>query len=395
MPDAANSLSAAVMPLLETAIADYLAATGLPWDVHPIAAFVDANGEVMATTDATTAASSRRIIAAMQAFFGAAWQPGDAAVLNDPDSGSSHPAQISTAVPMWLDESSGDGPNLWAIVRADIPDFGGWELGGYSPQAFDRWAEAGRIVPVKVRLAGTPRREALDTLILNSRTAAITLASVTAMADVATTMSSGFSGLGGFLASLSDHRAAARRADTDAVQSTLAGLAPGRHEGRNELGTLWDGADGGAIRVAIDHVGEALHVTFDDPPAIDARPINSTAAMTEDVVVAAATAALKLGDLHSGAVQASLQVDLPDSTRFAAVVPAAVGIGRETTGQAVFRAVLSAFEAGGLAVDADAAWASYRDRRIGDILDPATGKITPTRAAAITAEEAARTESAA
>ena len=395
MSDAANSLSAAVLPLLEAAIADYLAAIDLPWDVHPIAAIAGAGGEVLATTDATAAPSSRRIVASMQNFFGSAWRSGDAAVVNDADSGSSHPTQISTVVPIRLDGSSSDAPDLWAIVRADVPDFGGWELGGYSPQAIDRWAEAGRIVPVKIRLAGTARREALDTLILNSRTASITLANVTAMADAATALAERFVGLGSFLNSLDDHREAARRADADMVKAALDGLAAGRHHGQSEIGDLWDGVDGGVMRLVLEHRNEALHVSFEEPLPIDARPINCTAAMTEDAVTAAVAAALKLESINSGALAAAIVADLPESTRLNAVVPVAVGIGRETTGQAVFRALLDAFATGGIGVDANLAWAAYRDRRIGDIVDPATGKITAARTQAITTEEAARTESAA
>ena len=391
----ANSLEAQLQPLLDEAVAGYIANLDLPWDVHATAALAAADGTMVAGSDATTAATTRRIVAAMRAFFGAAWRRGDAAVLNDPDSGSVHPTQISTVVPVWLGPNPDAAPDYWALVRADIPDFGGWELGGHSPQAFDRWAEGGRVVPVKVRLAGAARREATDTLILNSRTPAITLASVTGMADAATALAERFAGLGDFLGSLDAHHEQAGEADAAIINAALAALAPGQHQGQAEVDVFWDDQDGGTVALTIDRVSNGLRVRFRNPPAIDPRPINCTAGMTEDLVLGAVASALDLNGLHSDALGQALAIELPEGSRLAASVPTAVGIGRQTTGQAVFRAVLDALANGGIAVDADAAWLAYRERRIGDILDPTTGKITTAHAAAVVAEEAGRTESAA
>ena len=395
MPDSANSLEAQLQPLLDEAVAGYIAHLDLPWEVHATAALAVADGTMVAGFDATTAATTRRIVAAMRAFFGAAWRPGDAAVLNDPDGGSVHPTQISTVVPIWLTAAADGGPDHWAIVRADIPDFGGWELGGYSPQAIDRWAEAGRVVPVKVRLAGAARREATDTMILNSRTPAITFASVEGMAEAAAGLAARFVGLGVFLTSLGAHSEQARTADAAAVNAALAALAPGQHVGRAEIDVPWDNEDGGSVSLTVERVPTGLHLAFREPPAIDPRPINCTAGMTEDLVLAAVAGALDLDGLHSDALRQAIAIEPPEGSRLAATVPTAVGIGRETTGQAVFRAVVDALATGGITVDIDAAWVAYRNRRIGDILDPTTGKITAARAAAVVAAEAARTESAA
>ena len=395
MPDGVNSLEAKLLPLIEETTAGYLTALDLPWDVHVTAAIATGDGDVMAATDATTAATTRRVVASMREFFGAAWRLGDAAVLNDPDGGSVHPMQISTVVPIWLTAAADGGPDHWAIVRADIPDFGGWELGGYSPQAFDRWAEAGRVVPVKVRLAGAARREATDTMILNSRTPAITFASVEGMAEAAAGLAARFVELGDFLTSLGAHSEQARVADAAAVNAALATLAPGQHVGRAEIDVPWSDEDGGSVSLTVERVPTGLHLAFREPPAIDPRPINCTAGMTEDLVLAAVAGALDLDGLHSDALRQAIAIEPPEGSRLAATVPTAVGIGRETTGQAVFRAVVDALETGGITVDTDAVWVAYRNRRIGDILDFTTGKITAARAAAVVAAEAARTESAA
>ena len=395
MSDSANSLDAQLLPLLDQTMADYVASLDLPWDVHATAALAAGDGTMVAGSDATTAATTRRVVASMQEFFGTAWRLGDAAVLNDPDGGSVHPTQISTVVPIWLGAGVDRAPDYWAVVRADIPDFGGWELGGYSPQAIDRWAEGGRVVPVKVRLGGAARREATDTLILNSRTPAITFASVTGMSDAATSLAERFAGLGDFLGSLDAHSEQARAADTAIIESAAAMLAPGQHAGRAAINVPWDDRDGGMVTLTIERGAKGLCVSFRDPPAVDPRPINCTAGMTEDLVLAAAAGAFDLDGLHSDALRLAIVIKTPESSGLAAAVPTAVGIGRETTGQAVFRAVLDALASGGVTVDADDAWAAYRDRRIGDILDLATGKITTAHAAVVVAQEAGRTESAA
>src|SRR5690606_15484007 len=81
---------------------------------------------------------------------------------------------------------------------------GGWMIGGYSPQAVDRWAEAARFVPAKVLLAGKERRELLDLLQLNSRTPKATKRLALAIAHAA-------SGLDGHV-DLMDYR---RRFETE------------------------------------------------------------------------------------------------------------------------------------------------------------------------------------
>ena len=257
-------------------------------------------------------------------------------MLNDPDGGSVHPTQISTVVPIWLTAAADGGPDHWAIVRADIPDFGGWELGGYSPQAIDRWAEAGRVVPVKVRLAGAARREATDTMILNSRTPAITFASVEGMAEAAAGLAARFVELGDFLTSLGAHSEQARAADAAAVNAALAALTPGQHVGRAEIDVPWDNEDGGSVSLTVERVPTGLHLAFREPPAIDPRPINCTAGMTEDLVLAAVAGALDLDGLHSDALRQAIAIEPPEGSRLAATVPTAVGIGREPPARPCF-----------------------------------------------------------
>ena len=164
-----RTLESSLRAALGGAITGYERSLGLPWSVHAKAGLFAADGRTLAAT-AASAASLGATVRAIADFFADDWAPGDAAITNDQDSGATHVAEMTLVRPLWPAGSTGGKPAAFAIVRADIPDFGGWHLGGYSPQAIDRWAEGGRIVPVKVALAGTERREAVETLMLNSRT---------------------------------------------------------------------------------------------------------------------------------------------------------------------------------------------------------------------------------
>ena len=72
---------------------------------------------------------------------------------------------------------------------------------------------------------------------------------------------------------------------------------------------------------------------------------------------------------------------MPEPNLLAAPLPATVGLGRETTGQAVFRGVLAALSASGR--HAKRTWQAYRRTALGGRLDFSTGKLSAEMAAAI------------
>ena len=106
------------------------------------------------------------------------------------DAGAVNACEIIAVAPV----HSSDGLVGWSVVRGRVPDFGGWEPGGYSPQAVDRWAEGARIEPVKLIANGNYRREVTDLLRLNSRTPATTLRNIQQLAKAAVELGRAYTG---------------------------------------------------------------------------------------------------------------------------------------------------------------------------------------------------------
>ena len=115
-------------------------------DIQPVhAGLFDAKGDALLVSAVGLLPSTSGALAAVRDFFGERWNTGDVAVTNDMDAGRqrlrNHRRRSGAghrATGFWL-----------SVVRGRVPDLGGWEPGGYSPQAVDRWAEGARIRPVK------------------------------------------------------------------------------------------------------------------------------------------------------------------------------------------------------------------------------------------------------
>lgn len=380
------ALAASLRAALGAAITGYERSLRLPWSVHAKAGLFAADGRTLATT-AATAASLSATVRAIAGFFADDWRPGDAAITNDQESGATHVAELTLVQPMWSHGAATGRPTTFAVVRADIPDFGGWHLGGYSPEAIDRWAEGGRIVPVKVALAGAERREAIETLMLNSRTPALTTASVRALIATAAALAKTLAPLlaaPGFAAA----HAALEADETEAIARTLAAFGPGPLRASIPIGPLWNGADVGAVDATAERRNR-LHLTLAAPPT-HALPVNLTRPMAEDLVLAAIEAALALPPCITGALCAAVDIARSGPSLLDAALPAPVGLGRETTGRAVFVAVVRALAAGGITADADALWRAYEGRAIGAKVDAATGRVGVRHAGIVAATEAER-----
>jgi len=381
-----RALETALRAALGAAITGYERALGLPWSVHAKAGLFTANGRTLATT-AASVASLGTTVRAIAGFFADEWAPGDAAITNDQDSGATHVAEMTLVRPLWPAGGTSGKPAVFAAIRAHIPDFGGWHLGGYSPEAIDRWAEGGRIVPVKVALAGAERREAVETLMLNSRTPALTTASVRALIATAANlagMAAPLLAAPGFAAA----HTALTAGESDAIARALAALSLGPHRASIPIGPLWNGAGAGAVDAIVERRNR-LHVALAGPP-VHALPINLTRPMVEDLVLAAIEAALALPPFLTGALRAGVDIAEPGPCLLDAAVPTPVGLGRETTGRALFAALVQALAAGGIAADADALWRAYQGRAIAAKVDATTGRVGTRHAGIIAATEAER-----
>ena len=310
-------------------------------------AAVVSNDRVLWASDAGCAASMARSVAAARDFFGTRWQMGDVSISNDPDRGATHVCQLTAVAPL--------RNNTWGVMRANLPDIGGWCPGGYSPQAIDRWAEGARFEPAKLFLAGKVRREVADLLSLNSRTPMATRRVALALAEAVLKLEAADV----YAADLARARAAIanKQGTGSAAITTPAGIAsPGEIAVRTE-------SKSGKLAIEVK------------APAVSPAPINLGEAASRDIVLSAVASALGL-ELQSGALVELVDIKL--GGLLAARVPACVGIGRETSGAALYAACKRAL--GGK----ETTW------RMGDAageVDWATGQLSAKSVAALLAAE--------
>lgn len=337
----------------------------------------DADGNPLLISEVGLLPSTTGALNAIRQFFGARWQPGDVALTNDIDAGAINACEISLIAPI----HSGAMISGWSVVRGYIPDFGGWEPGGFSPQAVDRWAEGARLEPVKVIAVGRYRREVTDLLQLNSRTPASTLASVQTLADAAVALGRAYARH----SAAYDEAIAALRA-TERQQAALAIAALGSEAALQKIDVVvpWSNEQFGAITVHTEKSGDFLRVALSGP-AIAKRPINLGPYAAQDIVMAAVAAACGLDSRLTAALADLVAVSVGDAGLLAAPLPATAGLGRHTTGMALYRATAAAL---GLAGEhAESSWQNYRDRVCGFGFDWQTGRLAAEAAAKIRARQ--------
>jgi N-methylhydantoinase B/oxoprolinase/acetone carboxylase alpha subunit len=298
---------------MKSVIEQFRASLPFTYNLAPKAAVVSNDDRVVWASDAANAPSMARSVAAAREFFGTRWRAGDVSVSNDPDRGATHVCQLTAVAPL--------GKDRWGVMRANLPDVGGWCPGGYSPQAVDRWAEGARFEPAKLFLAGKARREVADLLSLNSRTPNATRRLALALGEAVLSLEPQDM----YGSDLARARAAiaGKQGTGSAAITTPAGIAsPGEV----------------AVRIASKGSKLAIEVTA---PAVSPAPINLGEAASRDIVMSAVAAALGLDSLQSGALVELVEVKL--GGLLAARVPACVGIGRETSGAALYAACMRAF----------------------------------------------------
>jgi hypothetical protein len=331
---------------MESVIEQFRASLPFSFNLGAKAAVVANDGRVIWATDPGSAPSLSRSVAAAREFFGERWQAGDVSVSNDPDRGATHVCQLTAVARLSKD--------AWGVMRANLPDVGGWCPGGYSPQAVDRWAEGARFEPAKLFLAGRARREVADLLSLNSRTPKATRRLALALGEAVLSLEPQDM----YGADLARARAAipGKQGTGTASIATPAGIAsPGEV----------------AVRMASSGGKLAIEVLA---PAVSPAPINLGEAASRDVVLSAVAAALAL-ELQSGALVELVEVKL--GGLLAARVPSCVGLGRETSGAALYAACTQAFNGNG----------TWRMRDAAGEIDWSTGRLDAKSVAALLAAE--------
>jgi N-methylhydantoinase B/oxoprolinase/acetone carboxylase alpha subunit len=343
-------------------------------DIQPVhAALFDAKGDALLVSAAGLLPSTSGALAAVRDFFGERWNTGDVAVTNDMDAGAVNACEIIAVAPV----HSSDGLVGWSVVRGRVPDLGGWEPGGYSPQAVDRWAEGARIEPVKLIANGNYRREVTDLLQLNSRTPATTLRNIQRLAKAAVELGRAYSGDHVKLADL----ISAQRSDEDRrAVAAIASLPQTSSPQRGALTVPWSNERFGDIEVRVAKASGTLRVGLTSPP-MAGRPINLGRFAAQDIVTAATAQACGLESLSTDALPARLEVSVQTPSLLAAPLPVTVGLGRQTSGQALFRATAAALGLAGEQIETG--WQHYRDTVCGTGFDPRTGKLATVNATSV------------
>ncbi len=337
---------------------------GMPGDFNPAlkVAVLDADYLIQDISHPDSAFSLKQCAQSVQAFFGDDWREGDAVILNDPNQGATHVSQLTAVAPRF---SSGVITG-WTVVRANIPDQGGWSIGGYSPEAVDRWAEAARFVPAKILLAGRQRREVLDLLSLNSRTPNTTRGLALAIAQASLSVQPDED---------SDRYLALYTQEAERLLERIEPLTDKQAEGVAHIKAPADWASPGSIKAAVRFANRRIQATL-SAPTRSTHPINLAESTTKDIVAFAMAAALGCDADQTDALASLLDIRI-DGELLAAPMEACVGIGRETSGSALLHAVFDAI--GKLAATAhqpDEAMRTWLDREALAALDWNTGALT-------------------
>ena len=346
------------------------------------AALFDATGRIMAASSMNVLASSTAALARLRGFFKDDWSDGDAAVTNDADAGAANACEMLVVAPVFT--RGVKAPKGFALVRGRVPDFGGWEIGGYSPQAVDRWAEGARVEPVKLAVGAHLRREVTDILQLNTRTPRLTLRRVTALLAAARSIA------GSWRAEFDEAAGSLRAAEEDRIERALAVLPTSTLRASEAIVLPAVNRTLGAIEVRARRGGPGLELELAATPdgAVAALPVNLGPFAAQDSALAAVAAACNLTTLHSDALARRIAVRTETPSLLTAPLPSTVGFGRETSGRALFCAVVAALSAEDMEANPDRLWRAYEADVLGDGFDPATARLSTSRTAAIIAQEA-------
>ncbi len=310
-------------------------------------------------------------------FFGEQWRQDDVALTNDMDVGAVNACEMISVAPAYF----GAALVGWTVVRGRVPDFGGWDPGGFSPQAVDRWAEGARLEPVKVMIGGADRREVIDLLRLNSRTPDTTLAHVRSLAKAALALGKIYAAdAKGLIASIG----VARTAEQHKVLSAFAKLPEAPPPTLAEFGVPWTNQRFGSAEIQIERSNNGLLISI-QAPTVAMAPINLGRFAARDIVTASVAYACELDTLVTDTLSSRIEINIKEPSLLAAPLPAPVGIGRQTVGQVLFRAISSIL--GAFGERAESNWQKYRDETCGIDFDQQTGRLVTSAATKVRAHQ--------
>ncbi len=315
--------------LLEVVEREYRERVPREWDGAFDAALASADGVIVAASDPGAASSLAATLGAVRAFFGDDWATGDVALTNDVYIGCPHATSFTAVAPL-------GGENRWLVLRAEFPDIGGWDLGGYTRRALDIWGEGARIVPVKLCRAGAMRGEILEVLGLNSRTPRLTRTCARALVAAADAARREASAL-----TVSDATEKIAHDDRRLVLR-LGSLGTGRALGNGKAPIPGTAGEMVEIAASLEWDGAVVRASFPDAPPPSERAINTTVAMARDSVCRAIASHLGLDEGETVALHRHIAVDIPARSLLDATGAAPVGYAQFATCAAIAMAASAA-----------------------------------------------------
>jgi hypothetical protein len=346
--------------------------------INPVnAGLFAADGKPLVVSCVGLLPSMSAALASVRSFFGKRWLQDDVALTNDMDAGAVNACEMISVAPAY----SGGALVGWTVIRGRVPDFGGWDPGGFSPQAVDRWAEGARLEPVKVMTGGADRREVIDLLRLNSRTPDTTLAHVRSLAKAALA-------LGKMYVANSERLVvtigATRAAEKNKVLSTFANLPQVFPPMLAEFSVPWTNQRFGSAEIQVERSGDGLLIGV-QAPTVATLPINLGRFAAQDIVTASVAYACGLDSFVTDTLSSRIEINMQEPSLLAAPLPAPVGLGRQTAGQVLFRAISSALDVSGERAESN--WHKYRDSTCGTDFDQQSGRLASSAVAKVRAHQ--------
>lgn len=334
-------------------------------------AVLDAAGEVVALDNPLHLASVGETAAVCIEYYRFGTAAADVIISNDPYGGGTSVHYFTLIAPLGY----GEDIVAYVAVQAHMIDVGGVVMGNYHPTARELWAEGARFTPLKLVVDGKNRRDAFDTIVLNSRDPEGFRGDLDAMlATVAT-------GRNGLLALVHEYGlAAVHQGMSDSIdyverrlRAELTRLPEGRFHGEATLDHDGQGAEDLVIRVDLERTGDTVRVDLtgsDDQSFgfVNSPPTNTRAfALLPFLSVLDATVPRNAGLLRATEI-VTRKGSLVDP-----VFPAPTGWCREHVGYEIAEAVGQAL-AGALADEAGLGYANRslvftvtKDVRVGGV----------------------------
>jgi N-methylhydantoinase B len=301
---------------------------------------LDQDGEVAALDHPLHLASLGRTAAAILDYYRFQVAQDDVFISNDPYGGGTTIHQFTILAPL------GDGDDIVAYlaVQAHMSDIGGVVMGNYHPTATELWAEGARFTPLKLVREGRRRRDAVDTIVLNSRDPEGFRGDLDAMLA---TVNIGRQRLGELIRSVGREPVMAGMADAiryaeRRIAAAVADIPEGRWRGEARLDHDGHDREGLAVRVALERVWDGLRLDFTETDDQSAGFVNSTPTNTVAYALLPLLGLLDETVPHNAGLLRPLDVVLRPGSLVDPAFPAPTGWCREHMGYEVAEAVSQA-----------------------------------------------------